>query len=179
MVGEVYGDRMLATPRRRAIAAAAALVCVIAGVVVFVRYKSDAPFAACMGPTAERIDPNSSQHVLPGASEPLYLTNPPTSGPHKAGPSLPPVVETELDKPTQVGALEGGTVLLQYSGVASATRQRVIDLAKGHDVVVAPNSSLPNKIVATAWLFKLSCNEFSASDLRSFIDAHAGKAPAD
>jgi hypothetical protein len=132
---------------------------------------------ACASPVAERIDPKSSQHVLPGGQTPSYLTDPPTSGAHRPGPPPGAVVDTEIDKPTQVGILESGVVLVQYRD--DAARSQLAALARGQKgrVTVAPNHALPSKIVATAWLFKMKCKAFDAADLRSFVNAHTQKAP--
>jgi hypothetical protein len=136
--------------------------------------------APCDEPVAERIDPNSSQHVLPGGPVPAYLTNPPTSGAHRLPPPSEVVLKTELDKPAQVAILEAGAVLIQYDDISDDDTAELAELAigRGGDVVVAPNDSLPSKIVATAWLYKLECKKLRLADLRSFIDDHAKKEPA-
>ncbi len=135
---------------------------------------------ACGPPIAERIDPNSSQHVLPGGPVPTYLTDPPTSGAHRSGPATAAVVDSELDPPDQVGILEAGRVLIQYRDLSSDAITELRELAEDGEgkVVVAPHASLRKKIVATAWLHKLACTDVSSSDLRSFIDDYAEKARA-
>ena len=45
------------------------------------------PEQGCGAVQQERIDPDHLVHLLPGADEPAYLTDPPTSGPH--APSAP------------------------------------------------------------------------------------------
>ncbi len=165
MVGRVYGDDVNRRVR--------ALVCVLTLVPLSACVRTGNP-DACGAPIAERIDSNSSQHVLPGGPVPAYLTNPPTSGAHRPGPEVDEVVESELDEPTQVGILESGRVLIQYRD--NSLKAELEELASNR-VTVAPNDSLPTKIVATAWLHKLECSALSSSDLRSFIDDHAQKAP--
>src|SRR5690242_8829353 len=89
-----------------------AIVVFFGGALVFA-VAIDKPGTACGAPIAEPIDPLSSQHLLPGAPEPHYTTDPPTSGAHRPGPLPPPVLNSPLDRPAQVAALEGGTVLIQ------------------------------------------------------------------
>src|SRR6478672_6150524 len=81
--------------------------------------------AACSAEVREAFDPNSLQHVLPGGRAPEYLTNPPTSGPHVPGPALSGARTDVLDKPTQVGALEAGSVLLQHRDLDDAARKQL------------------------------------------------------
>src|SRR5206468_62669 len=108
--------------------------------------------------------------------EPTYQTDPPTSGPHTPG-ALPKGVLTEpLARPTQVGVLEAGVVLLQYRDLSSDELRALSELASDK-VVVAPNASLPAHVVATAWLFKQTCSGVDTSSLRGFIRSRAGKGP--
>jgi hypothetical protein len=132
--------------------------------------------AACSAEVREAFDPNSLQHVLPGGRAPEYLTNPPTSGPHVPGPALSGVRTDVLDKPTQVGALEAGSVLLQHRDLDDASRQQLEALA-GDQVIVAPNPDLPAKVVATAWVTKQTCSSVDAAAVNAFIAAHRGKGP--
>jgi hypothetical protein len=136
--------------------------------------------SACDAPVAETIDPLSSQHVLPGAPEPRYSTNPPTSGAHRPGP-LPGQVLTEpLDRPAQVSALEGGQVLIQYRRITPEDRRKLTTLAHRYDhVTVAPGRDLPAKVVATAWLYMQQCKRVDRGALQDFITTHAGSHEAD
>jgi drug/metabolite transporter (DMT)-like permease len=131
--------------------------------------------AACSGPIAEPINPDL-RHIFAGGPEPVYTTDPPTSGPHTPGALPMGVLTTPLSRPVQVGALEAGVVLLQYRDL---TANEIRDLAElvGPNVVVAPNASLPQRIVATAWLSKQTCSRVDAPSLRGFIRTHAGHAP--
>ena len=132
--------------------------------------------AACSAEVREAFDPNSLQHVLPGGRVPEYLTNPPTSGPHVPGPALSGVRTDVLDKPTQVGALEAGSVLLQHRDLDEASRKQLQALA-GQQVIVAPNPDLPDKVVATAWVTKQACSSVDIAALDAFVAAHRGKGP--
>jgi hypothetical protein len=115
-------------------------------------------------------------HVLPGASEPDYTSDPPTSGPHQPSPAISGVADEPIARPVQVGLLEAGRVLVQHRDDADAVA--LADLAGG-DVVVAPNPELDSRVVATAWTWKLTCDDVDLADLRSFADARAGQGPAD
>jgi drug/metabolite transporter (DMT)-like permease len=124
----------------------------------------------------EDADPSSSQHVLPGAPPPSYLSDPPTSGPHQPGAPLEGVLDEPLTKPVQVAVLEAGQVLIQHRDLDADDEAALAGLA-GPDVVVAPNPELPDRVVATAWLFKLTCDEVVVDELRAFVDDHVGRGP--
>lgn len=130
---------------------------------------------ACGAAQTEPLDPSSLQHVLPGAPEPRYATDPPTSGPHRPiGTTVTGVQTVPLDRPTQVGVLEGGGVLLQYTDL-SAEDQRRLERQAGGDVRVAPNPSLPAPVVATAWRHKMTCQGLDIEALKAFVRTYAGK----
>jgi drug/metabolite transporter (DMT)-like permease len=132
----------------------------------------------CQRVVTEPLDRQYLVHVLPGAPDPSYRTDPPTSGPHQPTPPVKPVVEQPLPRPIQVGLLEEGRVLLQHDGLSVADRTKLEALAGG-DVVVAPNPDLPAgaKIVATAWVTKQICSRFDADALEMFAKDHAGNGP--
>jgi hypothetical protein len=134
--------------------------------------------AACAPEVRERLDPNSIQHLLPGAPAPTYQTHPPTSGAHQVGAWPTGVLTDTIREPVQVALLEGGEVVVQY-------RQRDLDAAERNDieafarrtarVTVAPNPDLPAPIVATAWTYKQTCTDIDNDALGRFARAHAGK----
>jgi hypothetical protein len=116
-------------------------------------------------------------HVLGDAGDLEYTSEPPTSGPHLPGPELEGVVPDPMSRPLQVGVLERGDVLLQHDpDLAADQRARLEDLA-GDGVVVAPNPDLPAPIVATAWLYKRTCDTVDADALQEFVDERRGKGP--
>ena len=55
---------------------------------------------------AERIDPSSSQHLLPGAPDPVYPSNPPTSGAHRPGAHPTGALAEPIEPAVQVTMLE-------------------------------------------------------------------------
>ncbi|MGH9247201.1 MAG: EamA family transporter [Acidimicrobiales bacterium] len=161
--------------------AAAVVLLAMASVIVGCTGDGDGPAnaggSACGAVRREALDPDSSQHVLPTAPEPTYLSDPPTSGPHQPN-DISGALSEPLSRPVQVGALEAGRVLIQYDG---GLDQATIDdlVVSGPSVVVAPNPDLREPIVATAWRHKLECSEASVDELRDFIDTHAGQQSGD
>lgn len=130
---------------------------------------------ACGAEINEPLDPQSARHVIPGTEEPVYKTNPPTSGPHQTTSRPEGVLREPIPKPQQVGLLETGTVILQHRGLSPDDIAGLEGLASADDVVVAPAPDLPAPIVATAWTFKQVCQRFDAGTMSAFIAAHAGK----
>jgi len=140
-------------------------------------YLSDPPTSGpCEQPEHQRAQLPAS-HVLPGQPEPSYLSDPPTSGPHAPITSVPPVFAEPVPKPTQVGILERGMVLVQYQpDLPAAERQQLLDLAGGM-VAVAPNPQLGQPVVASAWLYLLRCDALDTKALGDFIDGRTSEAP--
>lgn len=166
MVGRVYGEPVL----RRL------LLCCLAGSLLVACGDSSDAAAACLPPQAHPIDPGSSQHVLPGAPEPSYNTNPPTSGAHAPGTYPSGFMTGPVAKPAQVAMLEGGRVLLQFRDDLPAAQLKALKVfGDTDDVVVAPNDSLPAPIVATAWLHSMECQRFDKGALQDFVAMHTGK----
>lgn len=120
---------------------------------------------------SEAIDAASSLHLLPGAAEPTYRSDPPTSGPHLSGPAPSGALDTPIDRPTQVQVLEQGGVVIQYRDLEPAAVDHLEALA-GDSVVVAPNPELPAPVVATAWATKRSCDGVDLEALGAFIAEH-------
>jgi hypothetical protein len=155
-----------------------------AAVVLLVIVLLAVPLAACSGGGSssscssakpEPINPDL-RHVITGGPDPVYTTDPPTSGAHTPGATPKGVLDHPLSRPSQVGALEAGIVLLQYRDL-SADEQRSLAGLVTDNVVVAPNASLPARVVATAWLFKQTCSGVDAAALRGFIRTRAGHGP--
>jgi hypothetical protein len=131
--------------------------------------------SACGQAHTEPIDPNL-RHVIASGAEPRYTTEPPTSGPHAPGALPGGVLKQPLARPSQVGALEAGLVLIQYRDLDGTGIATLSQLA-GDKVVVAPNPDLPDRVVATAWLNKQVCSAVDVPELRGFIRNHQGKGP--
>jgi hypothetical protein len=123
----------------------------------------------------EPEDQASGRHVLSeGTVE--YQTEPPTSGPHIAGPTPAGVLDARVPREIQVRLLESGGVMVQYDdAVVGAELEQLRSIGSATIVVAPAASQLPTRIVATAWTWKLSC---SAVDLRA-LEAFAAERPAD
>jgi hypothetical protein len=129
--------------------------------------------ATCRPVQREQLDPASARHLLPGAPEPDYTTDPPTSGAHASGRPPTGVLDRPLSRPEQVAVLEAGGVLIQYRDPRAPPR---LGALAGDGVTIASNSDLPAPVVATAWTRKLTCTEVDEDALRSFIREHGGTA---
>jgi hypothetical protein len=132
---------------------------------------------ACGPATREALDPAYLVHVLGDEQDLEYRSDPPTSGPHLPAPALGGVVDEPISRPLQVGVLERGDVLLQHDQDLPAGDRAALEALAGPGVVVAPNPDLPAPVVATAWLFKRTCEEVDVPALEAFIDERQGKGP--
>ena len=131
----------------------------------------------CGAPVHEALDSNSILHLLPGAAEPPYLTDPPTSGAHRVGLYPRGVLDQPIPRPIQVALLEKGSVVVQYrpgttdsGGLGALAKNNVL-------VTVAPNPDLPQAVVATAWTWKMTCQSVTLPALARFVAQHAGHGP--
>ncbi|MDP9019941.1 MAG: EamA family transporter, partial [Actinomycetota bacterium] len=169
--------RRLRLPRRRPMTPVGG-AWVLAAVVVLAGCGADGSqeTTMCEPVIEEPLDPSSAVHVLPGAHEPDYLTDPPTSGPHLAGPAPSGALDSPLERPVQVQVLEQGGVLIQHRGLDEANVEALHGLA-GDRVVVAPGPDLDHRVVATAWLRKLTCEGADVDALRRFVDSSVGRSP--
>ncbi|MDP9070588.1 MAG: DUF3105 domain-containing protein [Actinomycetota bacterium] len=130
--------------------------------------------APCGAEVEEPLDPRSTQHLLPGAPEPAYANDPPTSGPHQVARVPSGVQAQPLPRPVQVGLLEEGFVLVQHRDLPDRDTEQLQGLAT-EMVVVAPLTGPGPPVVATAWRRRLSCTTVDLAALRAFIAAHRGK----
>jgi hypothetical protein len=173
--------RSLAVHRSRPATWAVAIVGIVATVVLAATVVAcsggGTTGAGCTGIHQEPFDPRSTQHLLPGASVPPYVTNPPTSGAHQVGYYPRGVVPNAIPDPVQVALLEDGFVVVQYrpttgiGGLAALTKINPY-------VSVAPNPGLPQPVVATAWLSDMRCGSAApgaVKDLERFVRARVGR----
>jgi drug/metabolite transporter (DMT)-like permease len=151
------------------------LLVIVALAVVPAMSCSSGGSAACAKAHNEALDPNLG-HVLPSGAQPQYTTDPPTSGPHTPGALPGGVLAQPLTRPSQVGALEAGVVLIQYHDLSQADVETLSQLARDK-VVVAPNPDLPDRVVATSWLNKQVCSAVDVPELRGFVRNHQGRGP--
>ena len=127
---------------------------------------------ACGVQVREELDPNHLLHIT-DPSIAVYKTDPPTSGAHLATSAPGGLVRAPLLPAVQITILERGDVLVQYRDAADLT---ALEGVVSNRVVVAPQPSLPARIVVTAWTYKLTCKAVDVDSINSFADAHAGKA---
>jgi hypothetical protein len=132
---------------------------------------------ACGPITREALDPGFAVHVLGGDTGVEYRSDPPTSGPHQPGPEVSGVVDEPLSRPIQVGLLERGGVLLQHDPDLPAEDLETLRGLGGDGVVVAPNPDLSAPIVATAWVYKRTCDAVDTGALSAFVDERADQGP--
>lgn len=133
--------------------------------------------ASCGPILREALDPAYVVHVLGSDTDVHYTSDPPTSGPHQLAPPVEGVVDDPIARPVQVGILERGDVLVQHDpGLDPDEMARLEELA-GDGVVLAPNPDLPSPVVATAWLYKRTCETVDVAALQQFIDERRGHGP--
>jgi drug/metabolite transporter (DMT)-like permease len=146
------------------------------------------PLAACSGsgseaaggcrpPVRERLDPTFVVHLVAGAEEPEYLSDPPTSGPHLTTEAPSGAQDEPLDRPLQLTALEVGLALAQYDPDLPADQREALEGLADDTLVVAPNPDLSEPVVLTAWTWKQTCETVDAATVARFAQEHAGDAP--
>ena len=131
---------------------------------------------SCSSEVRERLDPGSLRHVLPGGAPQKYLSDPPTSGAHQPGTNFSGVVGKPIYAPQQLAVLEGGQILIQYRDISETERLTINGFA-GKNVVVAPNPTMPNKIILTAWRTKVTCDRPEDAPIREFVGKFATGIP--
>ncbi len=137
----------------------------------------DRDAAGCGPVTREDLDPAYLVHVLGDDDGVEYTSDPPTSGPHQPGPPVEGVSDAPIARPVQVGILERGDVLIQHRTDLDADALASLEDLAGGRVVVAPSPDLTDPVVATAWLFKRTCQTVDVTELRRFADERAGQGP--
>lgn len=126
----------------------------------------------------EPLDPLSIQHVV-DPDQVTFLTDPPTSGPHVAGPAATGLHDEPLSGAAQVRALEAGGAVVLYDD--EADRETLISLLDDTTVpvAIAPGIDLPAPVVATAWTWKLTCDSPDLDAIMSFVVARSDDAPGE
>jgi len=87
------------------------------------------------------------------------------------------VVENPIARPVQVGILERGDVLIQHRLDLGADALASLETLAGERTVVAPNPDLADPVVATAWLFKRTCQTVEVAALEQFANERVGQGP--
>lgn len=125
----------------------------------------------------EAEDQQSGLHVLSDEGI-VYLTDPPTSGPHASGASPTGVLESPLSPPVQVRVLEGAGIVVQYDQRLTDDEISALGEIASDIIVVAPAAAdLAAPVVATAWTWKLSCSEVDLARLETFAEQRRVDSP--
>ena len=155
---------------RRLLLACGAVAVLVAGVLAACGRDG----AACDVPRQEPPDPASGLHVLDDTSL-IWDSAAPTSGPHRSVAPEGGLRDAPVDELDQVAFLEAGGVVVQMD--ARSTVPDEISALAGPDVLVVPGlPELPDRVVATAWTWRLSCSAVDLEPLRAFIEERVGAA---
>lgn len=131
----------------------------------------------------EQADEATLGHVVPG-TEVDYRFHPPTSGWHVPWNGEAGVHEEPLGEPEQVGALEVGLVVLQYSDeVDDEAVARLEEVAAERDDVIVTRAAGPidgdQPVAFTAWGVRQRCTGVDTDAARRFVTNHAGQGPGE
>ena len=125
----------------------------------------------------EPEDQQSGLHVLSDEGI-VYLTDPPTSGPHASGASPTGVLDSPLSPPVQVRVLEGAGIVVQYDQRLTDDELASLSGIASEVIVVAPAAGdLAAPVVATAWTWKLTCSELDLDRLERFAEQRRVDSP--
>ncbi len=128
----------------------------------------------------ERLVEPTQGHVLPGVTV-SYRHHPPTSGRHLAELPARGVHAAPIAEESQVYALEGGFVLLQYGpGLDAAGRAALERYAEDQVfVIVAPAVAIDDgrAVALTAWEHRQLCDAVDPAVVDDFLAEHAGRGP--
>lgn len=128
----------------------------------------------CDTPRQEALSASSSLHLL-GNTEAIWETNPPTSGPHYPVPPRGGNYDYTLSNLEQVAFLESGGVIIQFLPNNKNVNLQQLRSFANQSVIVSPNQTLESSLVATAWTWKLSCEEYLPENLNEFVSEYQGK----
>lgn len=129
--------------------------------------------AACDLPRQEPLDPASGVHLI-DASEVVWASDPPTSGPHRSIPPPGGTSDEPIPRLDQVSFLEAGGVILHHYPWLPYTELQELRRLAALKVLVAPNLVTDSKhpVVATAWGWRLRCRSADNTALVEFIARH-------
>lgn len=152
-----------------------------------------------------KIDDLGRGHVQIG-TEVTYNSDPPTSGKHYEDWVRSGVYDKPRDDRNLVHSLEHGYVIMHYkcnilveqsteatiSAQATASGQldnqnqcderknhltKIYESKGKHKLIIVPRSNLDTNFALTAWNYKDKLNDFDASRIEKFIDAHLNMGP--
>lgn len=152
---------------------AGALVLAALGGLIYVNSRREAALPG------QAVPQMVSRHLAATEPTPVYETDPPTSGPHVAGPAAWGIFTTEQSKAAVVHSLEDGGVVINYRpDIDQATLGQLSALAKSYStdhLILAPYAGLSDPIVLTAWNRIDRLAAWDEDRIRRFVDAWSGK----
>ena len=126
-----------------------------------------APRAACGPVTREALDPAYLVHVARHRRRHRVHVRPPDLGAPPAGPAGRRAWSTSRSPGRcRWASSSGATCCSSTTPTSTPTERAELEDLAGDGVVVAPNPDLPAPVVATAWLYKRTCDEVDAAALR-------------
>jgi Protein of unknown function (DUF3105) len=135
------------------------------------------PLASCL--PGEPVDIMDSPYVAPAeADAAVYLSLPPTSGPHFTYTIATGVYETSVPDGLAVRALEYGHIVIRYAPATAGTEVAELRwLAKryGADVVLAPYPKLDTGIALTAWGRIDRLDRYDEKRIAAFVERLRGR----
>jgi hypothetical protein len=131
----------------------------------------------------EEFPDEGRQHVDPSVN-PVYKTDPPTSGPHYPQPTTPGFY-TEAPRPGNlVHSLEHGNIVLYYNPatVSTADTEKLRTLTTQYPglfegLVVVPRSDPTYPLILTAWRHRLRLRTYDQAAIDNFLDLFRGRGP--
>lgn len=145
--------------------ALAAVVAIIIGLVAWA-IVADSPALADLS-DVEVYDYPASVHPSEAVE---YTENPPVGGPHNQAWWNCGVYQEEIPKEHAVHSLEHGAVWLTYQPSLPADQIAALErLGQDSYMLVSPNSTQDNLIVASSWNHQLSMDELDERLVRAFI----------
>jgi uncharacterized protein DUF3105 len=117
-----------------------------------------------------------------------YVANPPASGPHWPMWQEPwGAYPMELPRERWVHNLEHGGIVLLYNcpegcpdvvtALEGLRNQTPPDVFMTQRLLITPDSAMPHRVAAVAWLWRWQGESVDAATLRCFIDARYDRAP--
>lgn len=152
----------------------AALIAVVGGLLIY--------RGVVRATTGEGVPVLASNHVSADA-QPVYNSNPPTSGDHAASTAPWGISSAPLPDISLVHNLEHGGIVLHYRpDLDAAQRQQLEDVARellrrNRKVVLAPRPENEDPITVTAWGRMLRLQTADADAIRDFFSAHINQGP--
>jgi hypothetical protein len=145
--------------------------------------KTGTQVAQTVDPAIETFPSEGQEHVDVGTVL-VYLTDPPTSGPHYPSPQDGGYFETAIHPGYLVHSLEHGAVVIYYNPatVTSPQKDSLKALAAAHpgtysQVVCVPRDDAAYPIILTAWTHRLRLPAYDQARIDAFVALYLGQGP--